>query len=92
MKLEPGQNIFELGSGSGWNTAMMADIIGDKGKVISVEVIPELAERARKILKEQAVLNAFVFQGDGFEGYPSEAPHDRVIFTAGSKEFPQNLF
>lgn len=92
LKLEEGHKVFELGTGSGWNTAMMADIVGEKGKVVSVEVIPELAKRARKILAEAQVKNVLIFSGDGFEGYAAEAPYDRAIFTAGSKEFPQRLF
>ncbi|WP_374074136.1 protein-L-isoaspartate O-methyltransferase [Bdellovibrio bacteriovorus] len=92
LALQEGQKVFELGTGSGWNTALMAFIVGVAGKVVSVEVIPEMAERARETLKTFSVGNALVFAGDGFEGYEAEAPYDRAIFTAGSKEFPDKLF
>lgn len=92
LHLAPGQKIFELGAGSGWNTALMAYIVGPHGKVISTEIIPEVADRARGILDQMRVSNAKVFTGDGFEGYEPEAPYDRVIFTAGSLEMPQKIF
>lgn len=92
LQLKPGHKVFELGSGSGWNTAMMAELVGENGKVISVEVIPEVADRAKQAMKKFEIKNAKIFSGDGFEGYPPEAPYDRVIFTAGSTEFPEKLF
>ncbi|AFY02216.1 protein-L-isoaspartate O-methyltransferase family protein [Bdellovibrio bacteriovorus] len=92
LKLEPGQKVFELGTGSGWNTAMMAEIVGKEGKVVSVEVIEELAVRARKILSERHLSQVIVKAGDGFEGDTANGPYDRVIFTAGSSEFPQKVF
>lgn len=92
LKLEEGHKVFELGTGSGWNTAMMAFIVGAAGRVISTEIIPEMADRALVTLKKYSVDNALVLTGDGFEGYAQAAPYDRVIFTAGSKEFPEKLF
>ncbi|WII73646.1 fibrillarin-like rRNA/tRNA 2'-O-methyltransferase [Bdellovibrio sp. 22V] len=92
LQLESGHKVFELGTGSGWNTALMAHIVGDTGKVISVEVIPEMAKRATDMLKQFHVKNAVVLEGDGFEGYQIESPYDRAIFTAGSREFPEKLF
>ncbi|WP_373997797.1 protein-L-isoaspartate O-methyltransferase [Bdellovibrio bacteriovorus] len=92
MNLQKGHRVFELGSGSGWNTALMAYLVGEEGKVVSVEVIPELAIRAQKYLEQNKIFNALVKLGDGFEGDTSEAPYDRVIFTAGSAEFPNILF
>ncbi|WP_374033526.1 protein-L-isoaspartate O-methyltransferase [Bdellovibrio bacteriovorus] len=92
LKLEPGQKVFELGTGSGWNTAMMADIVGKSGKVVSVEVISELAARAQKILAERHLSQVIVKARDGFEGDVANGPYDRVIFTAGSSEFPQKVF
>lgn len=71
---------------------MMAEIVGAAGKVVSVEVIAELAERAQKILRERNLPQVLVKAGDGFEGDAANAPYDRVIFTAGSSEFPQKVF
>ena len=92
MELEPGQKVYELGAGSGWNTALLAYLVGPSGQVISTEIIPEIAERAQKILRDRNVTNAMVLNRDGFEGAISEGPFDRIIFTAGSAEFPEKLF
>lgn len=92
LQIEKGHKVYELGTGSGWNAALMSDHVGPTGMVVTSEVIPEIASRAEKILKEMKVKNVVVFSGDGFEGYPEKAPYDRVIFTAGSREFPTKLF
>lgn len=92
MELEQGQKVYELGTGSGWNTALLAYLVGPSGQVISTEIIPEVAARAKKVLKERRVTNAKVLNVDGFEGAAHEGPFDRIIFTAGSSEFPEKLF
>ncbi|MNK12039.1 Protein-L-isoaspartate O-methyltransferase [compost metagenome] len=92
LQIEPGNKIFELGTGSGWNAALMAYLTGPEGKVITSEIIPEMADRARASLIEQGVSNVKVITGDGFEGAAQLGPYDRIIFTAGSKEFPEKLF
>lgn len=92
LKIEPGHKIFELGSGSGWNTSLLSYLVGKEGKVVSMEIIPEMATRAQKALEERHIHNALVVCGDGFEGSVVEAPYDRIIFTAGSTEFPDKLF
>lgn len=92
LQVQPGHKVYELGTGSGWNAALMSALVGPTGMVVTSEVIPEIAVRAEKILQEMKVKNVVVFSGDGFEGCPEEAPYDRIIFTAGSREFPARLF
>lgn len=92
LQIQPGHKVFELGTGSGWNAALMSALVGPTGKVITSEVIPEVATRAKKFLEITKVPNVQVISGDGFDGCPEEAPYDRVIFTAGSPEFPDKLF
>lgn len=92
LQLHPGHKVFELGAGSGWNTALMSYIVGPQGRIVSSEIIPEVADRARGILDQMRITNAKVFTGDGFEGYEQEAPYDRIIFTAGSLEMPEKIF
>jgi protein-L-isoaspartate(D-aspartate) O-methyltransferase len=92
LQIEPGQKVFELGTGSGWNAALISALVGETGKVVTTEVIPEVAARAQRFLKLLKVPNVLAIAGDGFDGLPEEAPYDRVIFTAGSSEFPDKLF
>ncbi|MDG0816009.1 protein-L-isoaspartate O-methyltransferase family protein [Bdellovibrio svalbardensis] len=92
MEFAEGQRVFELGSGSGWNAALISYLIGKSGQLITTEIIPEVAQRAQKILRERHVTNVKVLNVDGFDGLSAEGPFDRIILTAGSTEFPLKLF
>ncbi|MFG1499535.1 protein-L-isoaspartate O-methyltransferase [Halobacteriovorax sp. XZX-3] len=88
LNLEPGQKVFELGCGSGWNAALMGHIVGREGKVISVEIIPELVKTARISLDKMGIKNVKVIEGDGTKGFLEDAPYDKAIFTAGAYDLP----
>ena len=90
LELEPGEKVFEIGTGSGYQAAIIAKIIG-KGKVITTEVVPELVYFARENLKKANIKNVSVYEEDGSHGMPSEAPFDKIIITAACKEFPKPL-
>lgn len=92
LQIKPGHKVYELGTGSGWNAALMSALVGETGKVVTSEVIPEVAARAKSFFAKLKVPHIHLIVGDGFDGYPEEAPYDRVIFTAGSSEFPDQLF
>ncbi len=91
--LEPakGQKILEIGSGSGYQAAILSEIIGPTGKIISLERIDSLAKFATENLKKCGYANVKVVHSDGSNGYPEEAPYDRIIVTASAKEIPQAL-
>lgn len=90
-ELEPnsGQKILEIGTGSGYQTAILSEILGSKGRIISLEKLPFLYELARKNLKNYQNIN--VFCADGTRGYPYKAPYDRIIVTAEAKKIPEHL-
>lgn len=88
MKLEPGQRVFELGAGSGWNAAMMGNIVGNEGRVYSMEIIPEIAETAKSAIAELGIDNVEIIEGDAGDGYCPGAPYDRAVFTAGTYDLP----
>lgn len=92
MELAEEQRVFELGAGSGWNTALLSHLVGASGEVVSTEIIPEVAKRAQSILQKLKIKNVKVLNCDGFEGAKEEGLFERIIFTAGTKEFPQKLF
>jgi protein-L-isoaspartate(D-aspartate) O-methyltransferase len=92
LQIEPGQNVFELGTGSGWNAALIGKLVGPQGRVHTLEIIPELAQSAAAIIAEQAITNVKVIEGDGGEGYVSAAPYDRATFTAGAYDLPHHFF
>ena len=91
LELEPGDKVFEIGTGSGYQAAIIAKIVGAKGRVITTEVVPELLQFARQNLKKAKIDNVFVYEEDGSNGMPNEAPFDKIIITAACKEFPKRL-
>lgn len=85
LRLETGQRVLEIGTGSGYNAALMAHMVGEEGKVLTVEIDEELAAKARKHLAYSGFGNRVeVICADGGYGHPEKAPYDRVIVTAGS--------
>jgi protein-L-isoaspartate(D-aspartate) O-methyltransferase len=91
LELGPGMKVLEIGTGSGYNAALMAEIVGPKGKVITVERISELVHFAKENLKQNNIKNVEVIFGDGSKGYLKEAPYDRIICTAAAPEIPEVL-
>lgn len=91
LQIEPGHNIFELGTGSGWNAALMGHLVGPGGRVESLEIIPEVARAAANAMQSQGISNVHVVEGDGAHGYADAAPYDRAIFTAGTFDLPRHF-
>ncbi len=89
LGVREGNKVLEVGTGSGWQAAILKELAGIKGKVVSVERIPELAEFARKNF-EKAGYEVEVQVGDGSLGWGKEK-YDRIIVTAGAPEIPQML-
>ncbi|MBR9675724.1 protein-L-isoaspartate(D-aspartate) O-methyltransferase [Candidatus Woesearchaeota archaeon] len=76
--------ILEIGAGSGYNAALLSRITGEKGRVISVEIVRGLIEPAKKTLQKMGCSNVEIVFGDGSVGYEEEAPYDKIIVTAAS--------
>lgn len=91
LELEPGQKILEIGTGSGYNAAVMAEITGSKGHIYSVERIEKLADFARQNLKKAGYPDVKVIQGDGSLGLTEHAPYDRIAVTASAPDTPAPL-
>jgi len=89
LQPEPCQKILDIGSGSGWTTALLACIVGDKGKVIAVEIIPELKEFGEKNAEKYNFKNIEFICADAGRGYKKQAPYDRILASASSQELPR---
>ena len=87
----PCQKILDLGSGSGWTTTLLANIVGEKGRVYGVELVPELVEYGKKNLAKYGFKNAQIRQANQELGVPSEAPFDRILVSASADKLPQDL-
>jgi len=94
LGLESGQAVLEIGSGSGWLAAIMGRLVGPAGKVIGIELIPDLAEQSRMDLERLSIGNVEIVTGDGVRGHPAPAgvPYDRAIITAATWDLPAVLF
>ena len=88
LGLAPQDRVLEIGSGSGYQAALLA---GLAGTVISIERLEGVAEQARENLARAGVTGVRIVVGDGTEGYPPEAPYDAIIVTAASPGVPEPL-
>lgn len=91
LDLRKGLKVLEVGAGSGYHAAVVAEIVGENGSVIAIERKPELAERAEEKLKKLGYKNVKIIVGDGSKGFPLEAPYDRIYVTASAPDIPEPL-
>jgi len=91
VKLKKGQKILEIGAGSGYHAAIIANIIGKEGQVYTIERIKELADRAIQNLKNAKIKNVIVEIGDGSKGLPKYAPYDVIYVTCAAPDIPKPL-
>jgi protein-L-isoaspartate(D-aspartate) O-methyltransferase len=84
LGLEPGHRVLEIGTGSGYNAAVMSAVVGPQGQVVSIDIDPELIERSRASLASAGYDCVTLLCADGGFGYPAGAPFDRIIVTAGA--------
>ena len=88
LELKPSSRVLEIGTGCGYQTAVLAEIVD---QVYTVEIIPELAQSASKRLDELGYRNIYKKYGNGYHGWEKYAPYDRIIVTAAPKEMPERL-
>jgi len=91
LELKQNIKVLEIGAGSGYQAALIAKVIGNKGKVITTEIIPELADFAKNNLKKANICNVEVIHQDGSQGYEKEEPYQRIIVTAACPQIPPPL-
>jgi protein-L-isoaspartate(D-aspartate) O-methyltransferase len=86
--ISPGESVLEIGTGSGYQAAILGEVARE---VYTIEIIPELAEGARKTLAELGYSNVHAKTGNGYLGWPDNAPFDAILVTAAPDEVPQAL-
>jgi len=89
LDLQPGEKVLEIGTGSGYQAAVLAELEGIE--VFTIEIVPELAELAAERLSAPAYSHVTTRQGDGYYGWPEHAPYDAIIVTAAPDHLPQPL-
>jgi protein-L-isoaspartate(D-aspartate) O-methyltransferase len=90
LDLQPGHNVLEIGTGTGYNAAIMQQIVGPTGRVVSVEYDEALAQQAMNNLRRARSSEVLVVAGDGVHGYAPRAAYDRIICTANVWDIPTN--
>ena len=88
LALSPSDVVLEIGTGSGYQAAVLGEIVRE---VYTIEIVPELAARARGTLDAQGYRHVQVRTGDGYRGWPERAPFPKIIVTAAPEEVPQAL-
>jgi len=92
LELKEGDKILDVGFGSGWTTALLSQIVGEKGKVIAIEIVPELKEFGEGNVKKYNFIEKGIAEcilGDGSKGYTKEAPFDNILASATARELPK---
>ena len=89
LELKKGQNILEVGSGSGYVLALLSEIIGKNGKVSGIEVVKELVAKSKESLEDYN--NIEIYHRNGSKGLPEKAPFDRILISAACREVPKEL-
>jgi len=90
---QPGDKILDIGSGSGWTSTLLGEIVGKQGKVIAIEIIPELKEFGQENVSKYNMVKKGIVKfvcADGSKGYPKEAPFDRILASASAMKIPQS--
>jgi len=88
LRLEPGQRVLEIGTGTGYNAALLAHIVGETGQVTTIDIDQDLVESARQHLAAAGYAHVQTVCGDGGFGHPPHAPYDRIIATTSVATLP----
>jgi len=88
LDLNPGEKVLEIGTGSGYQAAILAEC---GAKVYSIEIIPELSRHARSVLDAEGYTSVQTLTGDGYKGWPEHSPFDAIIVTCAPEDIPQIL-
>lgn len=91
LEIKEGDKVLEIGAGAGYQAALLSVLVGEKGKVITTEVIPELVQMSRQNLANLGLTNVTILETNGSEGYPQKSPFDKIILTAACPTIPQPL-
>jgi protein-L-isoaspartate(D-aspartate) O-methyltransferase len=92
LGIKPGQRVLDVGSGSGWTTALLARAIGRSGKIYGLERIPELVKFGRQNLAKYNFPWASIYKAsERVVGLPNKAPYDRILVSAAAKIIPDEL-
>ncbi len=88
LDVRPGDHVLEIGAGTGYNAALVAELVGPQGSVTTIDIDPEITAHARRALDASGYSRTHVITGDGALGAPGHAPFTRIIVTVGPWDLP----
>ncbi len=91
LDLQKGQRVLEIGGGRGYHAAVISELVGPEGKVVTIELLESLAKKAKEALEKADYFNIEVIHGDGTMGHEPESPFDRISVACGAPDIPPPL-
>lgn len=91
LDVKTGQHVLDVGSGSGWTSALLAELVGVDGHVVAVEKIPQLVSRSRLTLQRLGLHHVIVHRAEKLFGWPRTGPYDRILVSASADSLPDEL-
>ncbi len=91
LDVKKGQKVLDVGSGSGWTAALLSNLVGPKGRVVAVDIVPELVELGKSNCKKLKLKNITFHQATNEFGWPEDAPYDRILVSASAESLPDSL-
>lgn len=91
LDAQPGDRVLDIGSGSGWTSALLSHIVGPTGKVFAVEIIPELVKMGEENCRKLDIQNVEFFQAGDQMGLPPYAPFNRILVSAAARQMHEEL-
>lgn len=91
LEVDEGQKVLDIGSGSGWTSALLAYLVGNEGAVYAVETISQLVKFGRENCKKLGIRNVKFFEAGKTLGLPKHSPYDRILVSASAAQFPEEL-
>lgn len=89
LEVQPGHRVLEIGAGTGYNAALLAQLSGDPANVVTIDIDPDVTAEASRALNAAGYGQVHVITGDGADGAPEHAPYDRLIATVSPWDIPQ---
>jgi len=91
LQPKEGEKILDVGTGSGWQTCLLAYCVGKSGNVVSIDIDKRMYDFAKKNIDKAGLKNILIVLGDGSKGYEKEAPYDKIIVSAAAPKLPEPL-
>ncbi|GAA4010562.1 hypothetical protein GCM10022247_35970 [Allokutzneria multivorans] len=88
LDVQPGEHVLEIGAGTGYNAALLTELVGAEGSVTTIDIHPDVTDHAQRCLNNTGYTQVRVITGDGARGVPEHAPYDKIIVTVGPWDIP----